>query len=73
MEVTKILFRGTWVAQAVKHLTPDFGSGDDLTVGEIERHVGLCADSAASCWDSLSPSLSAPPPPTLSLSRKINK
>ena len=23
----------------------DFGSGDDLAVGELEPHVGLCADS----------------------------
>ena len=24
--------RGSWVAQLVKHLTPDFGSGHDLRV-----------------------------------------
>ena len=28
--------RGTWVAQLVKHLTLDFGSGHDLTVREFE-------------------------------------
>ena len=33
------------VAQSVEHPTVDFGSGHDLTVGEIEPHVGLCADS----------------------------
>ena len=37
--------RGAWVAQLVKRLTPDFGSGHDLTVCEIEPRVGLCADS----------------------------
>ena len=40
----------------------DFGSGRDLTVGEIWPHVGLCADSVEPAWDSLAPSLSAPPP-----------
>ena len=30
--------RGAWVAQSVKRLTLDFGSGRDLTVGEIEPH-----------------------------------
>ena len=49
---------GTWVAQSVQRLTLDFSSGHDLTVHEIEPHVGLQADSAESAWDSLS-SLSA--------------
>ena len=30
------VFRGTWVAQLVKHPALDFGSGHDLMVGEIE-------------------------------------
>ena len=30
---------GTWVAQSVKRLTLDFGSGYDLTVHEIEPHT----------------------------------
>ena len=46
------------MAQSVKHLTLDFGSGHDLTVHEFEPCIGLCADSADPVWDSLSaPSL----------------
>ena len=33
--------RGAWVAQAVKHLTLDFGSGHDLTVYEFKSCMGL--------------------------------
>ena len=36
---------GTWLAQLVKQLTFDFGSGHDLTVREFETHFGLCAVS----------------------------
>ena len=39
------------MAQLAKRLTLDFGSGRDLTVCEMEPHA----------WDSLSPSLPAPP------------
>ena len=46
------------MAQSVKHLTLDFGSGHDLTVHGFER-VRLCADSVEPAWDSPSPS--APP------------
>ena len=53
--------RGAWVAQSAKRPTLDFCSGQDLTVREFEPHIGLCADSAEPAWDSLSPSLSAPP------------
>ena len=46
-------------------------------VREFEPRIGLCADSAESAWDSLSPSLSAPPQLahtyTNTLSLKINK
>ena len=49
---------GAWMAQKVKHPTPDLSSGRDLEVREIEPRVGLCADSAVTAWDSLSPSLS---------------
>ena len=42
------------MAQSVKHLTLDFGSGHDLTVRDIEPHVGLCADLKEPAWDSLS-------------------
>ena len=30
------------MAQSVKRLTLDFGSGSDLVVGGIEPHIGLC-------------------------------
>ena len=52
------MFRGTWVAQSVKHLTLDFGSYHDLT-----QFVRSCptlgsALSMKPVWDSLFPSLS---------------
>ena len=59
------------MALAVKHLTLAFGSGHDLTVHETEPHSGLCAVSVEPAWDSLSPSVSAPPLLTFSL--KIKK
>ena len=49
------------MAQLVKHLTLDFGSGHDLTVGGIEARDGLCTNSMEPAWDSLSLSLSAFP------------
>ena len=49
---------GAWEAQSVNHPISDFGSGHDLIVHGIEPHVGLCADSVESAWDSLPPSLS---------------
>ena len=49
------------MAQLAKHLTFDFGSGRDLRVLEFGPREGLCADSMEPAWDSLSPSLSAPP------------
>ena len=61
------------MAQAVKRLTLDFSSGHDLTVCETEPRVGLCNDSTEPAWDSLSPSLSAPPLLRLSLSVSQNK
>ena len=48
------------MAQSVKRLTLDFGSGHDLMVCEIERHVGLCADSSEPAWHSLSLPLLCP-------------
>ena len=42
---------GAWVAQLVKRLTLDFGSGHDLAVHEIEPLVELSPEPA---WDSLS-------------------
>ena len=53
------LYKGAWVAQSVKCLTLNFGSGHDLTGHEFKPCVGLCADSEKPAWDSLS--LSAPP------------
>ena len=50
------------MAQLVKRQILDFGSGHDLVVCETESHFGLCADSVEPAWDSLSPSLSGPPP-----------
>ena len=60
---------GTWVVQSVKHLTLSFISGHDLMVHGIEPHVGICADSEEPAWNFLSPSLSASPPCSLSLSK----
>ena len=48
---------GTWVAQWVQRLTPDLGSGHDLTVRGTDPHVGLGTDSVEPAWDSLPPSL----------------
>ena len=45
------------MAQLVKRLTLDFGSGHDLAVHEFEL-VGLCADGTEPTWDSLSLPLS---------------
>ena len=46
--------KGPWVDQSVERLTPDFGSGHDLTVLEFEPCVWLCADGMELAWDSLS-------------------
>ena len=66
-----------WVAQLVEGLTPDFGSGHELTVCEIEAHVRLCADSAEAAGI-IYLSLSLCPPlfmsaHSLSLSKYITK
>ena len=60
--------RGTWMAPSVKRLTLNFCSGHDLTVPEVKPWVRFCTDRAEPAWDSVSPSLSVPPPLTLSLS-----
>ena len=67
--------RGTWVAQSVKHLTLDSGSGHDLLVHEIKSPIGLCMMTA---WGllgilSLPLSLSALTLLACSLFPKINK
>ena len=60
---------GAWVAQSVKGLTLDFGSGHHLTVGGFQLRIGLCADSVEPAWDSLS----ALPLLALSLALSQNK
>ena len=42
------------MAQSVKCLAFDFGSGYDLTVPGVEPAVGLCVDSMEPTWDSVS-------------------
>ena len=71
--ITLKYFRG-WrqMAQSVKCLTLDFGSGYDLTVCEFEPHMGLCTDSMEPAWDSLSPSLCPSSAHALAVSLKIN-
>ena len=65
------------MAQSVKSLALGFGSGHDLTVGEIEPRDGLHADCAKPAGDSLSPSLSLSLLRSCSVARtlslKINK
>ena len=64
---------GAWVAQSIKRLTLDFGSGHDLKIHEFEPHVGLCADSVEPARDSLYLLLSLLFPCCLSLSFSQNK
>ena len=52
--------RNSCVGQSCKFLTVDFASGHDLTVCDIETHVGLCTDRTEPAWDLLSPSLFLP-------------
>ena len=65
------------MVQWVKSLCFGMGSGHDLMVCETEPHIGLCADSVEPACDSVSLSLSAPPPlvcaRALSLSLSQNK
>ena len=57
------------MAQSVKRLTLDFGSGHDLRLCELEPHIGLCAESVDPAWIPLSVSLSL----SLALSFTQNK
>ena len=50
------------MAQTVKRLTLDSGSGPDLMVCGFEPCVGLCTGDMEPAWDSLFPSFSAPLP-----------
>ena len=52
---------GAWGAWSLEHLTLDLSSGHDVTVREFEPRIRLCAVSVDPAWDSLSPSLPAPP------------
>ena len=45
---------GTWVAQLLKCPALTFGSGHDLTVGESEPVIRLCADGLEPAWFSVS-------------------
>ena len=56
------------MGQLVKHLTSGFGLGHDFMLCEFEPRIRLLADSVELAWDSLSPSLFAPPLLSLSLS-----
>ena len=69
---TEITFRGTWVAQSVKHPTLDFGSGHDLMVHGFKLCIELCANGAESAWDPLTPSPSTPPLLTCALSLSLS-
>ena len=62
------------MAQSVERPIPEFCSGHDLLVQGTEPCIGLYAESTEPAWDSLSPSLSAPPPQMhfLSLSLLLN-
>ena len=65
------------MAQSIGPLTLDFSLGHDLMVCEFGPHA-VCADSVELAWNSLSPSLSAPPSASLALTlsfslSKINK
>ena len=56
------------MTQSVKRPTLDFGSGHDLTVGDVEPGVGPCTDSVEPAWDSVSLPLS--PAHSLTLKNK---
>ena len=60
---------GTRVARSVKHLTLDFGSGNDLMAHVSEPRIRPWADRAEPAWDSLLLPLSLP---SLSLALQIN-
>ena len=64
---------GAWLAQSVKGLTL---TSAQVTISRLlgfNPTLGLCADSAESAWDSLSPCLPVPPPLTLFIFLKTNK
>ena len=50
------------MVQSVKHPTLDFSSDHYVMIHRFEPHVRVCADITEPAWDSLSLSLSTPPP-----------
>ena len=71
-------YRGSWVAQSVKHPTSAQVMISQSVSSSPESGSGLMAQSLEPVSDSVSPSLSAPPPFMLCLSlylsvSKINK
>ena len=60
------------MAQSVKNLALDLGSGHDLKVHEIEPCVGLCAGSMETAWEFLYPPPSVPALLMLSLSLSVS-
>ena len=67
--ISNVNFRGTWVAQSVKHLT---SVQVMISQFEFQPHIRLSAVSTESSLDPLSPSLSAPPPLILSISFSLS-
>ena len=57
------------MAQSVKHLPLDLGSGHDLTVREVKAALGSAADGAEPAWDSVSRSFCPFPTCAISLSQ----
>ena len=65
---------GTWIAQSVKHPTSTQVTISQFVNSSPGSGSVLTAQSLEPAWDSVSPSLSAPPPFVLGLSlSKINK
>ena len=61
---------GAWVAQSVKPLTLDFGSGHDLTVCEFKARIQLRVQRLLGILSLL---LSAPPLLVRSVPRSLSK
>ena len=61
------------MAQPVKQLTPDVGSGHDLTVHEIEHFMDLYSERTEPAWDCVFLPLSLPLPRSHVFSLSQNK
>ena len=67
----KSQFQGAWVAQSVKHLTPDFGSDHDLPVMRSSPKPGsMLSEESASDFLSVSVPLCPSPACMLFLKNK---